>query len=205
MNIRLPLTMRYVADSYRCVQLQGSMHTAYFQSIELDGQPAWLIVESTTKCSHHTRNSSSDIHILSKIVGALEPLIDVRSGALKARLCVQGCAHQVRGVDFAQTFCATMRPTSLRALAGIASSAGMRMRRRDFVASYLQGDLEQDEVIYCHPPPGYATMGEDGQSRTCRVEKLIYGMLAQAGRGWQRLLFPWLLDFGFTQCKSDPC
>eukprot|EP00965_Chrysotila_dentata_P185543 6125594-Pleurochrysis_carterae.AAC.1 len=35
-----------------------------------------------------------------------------RNGALKARLCVQGCA-QVRGVDFDQTFCATMRPTSL--------------------------------------------------------------------------------------------
>eukprot|EP00965_Chrysotila_dentata_P140411 4641950-Pleurochrysis_carterae.AAC.1 len=29
--------------------------------------------------------------------------------------------------------------------------------------------------------------------------------MAQAGRRWQRLLFPWLLEFGFTQCKSDPC
>eukprot|EP00965_Chrysotila_dentata_P071119 2350457-Pleurochrysis_carterae.AAC.1 len=32
-----------------------------------------------------------------------------RSGALNARLCVQGCA-QVHGVDNGQTFCATMRP-----------------------------------------------------------------------------------------------
>eukprot|EP00965_Chrysotila_dentata_P082577 2725765-Pleurochrysis_carterae.AAC.1 len=29
--------------------------------------------------------------------------------------------------------------------------------------------------------------------------------MAQAGRRWQRTLFPWLLEFGFTQCKSDPC
>eukprot|EP00965_Chrysotila_dentata_P057209 1898040-Pleurochrysis_carterae.AAC.4 len=36
-----------------------------------------------------------------------------RSGALKARFCVQGCA-QVHGVDCDQTFCATLRPTSLR-------------------------------------------------------------------------------------------
>eukprot|EP00965_Chrysotila_dentata_P001738 58256-Pleurochrysis_carterae.AAC.1 len=50
-----------------------------------------------------------------------------------------------------------MRPTSLRALAAIANSAGMRMRRWDFVAAYLQGELEQDEVVYCHAPPGYAT------------------------------------------------
>eukprot|EP00965_Chrysotila_dentata_P087720 2896432-Pleurochrysis_carterae.AAC.1 len=38
-----------------------------------------------------------------------------RNGSLKARLCVQGCA-QVPGVDYEQTFCATMRATSLRTL-----------------------------------------------------------------------------------------
>eukprot|EP00965_Chrysotila_dentata_P119251 3942163-Pleurochrysis_carterae.AAC.1 len=43
-----------------------------------------------------------------------------RSGALKARLCVQGCA-QVQGVDYDQTFCATLRPTSLRVLAALAA------------------------------------------------------------------------------------
>eukprot|EP00965_Chrysotila_dentata_P158439 5233382-Pleurochrysis_carterae.AAC.1 len=97
-----------------------------------------------------------------------------------------------------------MRPTSLRALAAIASSAGMRMRRWDFVAAYLQGDLEQNKVVYCHAPPRYARIGTDGRPRVCRVEKPIYSM-SQAGRRWQRSLFPWLLDFGFTQCGSDPC
>eukprot|EP00965_Chrysotila_dentata_P015527 513716-Pleurochrysis_carterae.AAC.1 len=29
--------------------------------------------------------------------------------------------------------------------------------------------------------------------------------MAQAGRRWQRSLFPWLLDFGFKQGESDPC
>eukprot|EP00965_Chrysotila_dentata_P026726 886604-Pleurochrysis_carterae.AAC.2 len=96
-----------------------------------------------------------------------------------------------------------MRPTSLRALAAVASFAGMRMRRWDFVAAYLQGDLEQNEVVYCHAPPGYATLGADGKPRVCRVEKPIYGM-AQTGRRWQRSLFPWLFGFGFTQCGSNP-
>eukprot|EP00965_Chrysotila_dentata_P103464 3414640-Pleurochrysis_carterae.AAC.1 len=50
-----------------------------------------------------------------------------RNGSMKARLCVQGCA-QTQGVDYDQTFCATMRPTSLRSLASIAASNGMRMR-----------------------------------------------------------------------------
>ena len=29
--------------------------------------------------------------------------------------------------------------------------------------------------------------------------------MAQAGRRWQRSLFPWLLEHGFTQSKHDPC
>eukprot|EP00965_Chrysotila_dentata_P075984 2511214-Pleurochrysis_carterae.AAC.1 len=101
-----------------------------------------------------------------------------RNGTMKARLCVQGCA-QVPGVDFDQTFCATMRPTSLRALAAIANSSQMKMRRWDFVAAYLQGSLERNEVVYCHAPPGYATLGADGRPRVCRIDKPVYGM-AQA-------------------------
>eukprot|EP00965_Chrysotila_dentata_P220202 6191634-Pleurochrysis_carterae.AAC.1 len=58
------------------------------------------------------------------------------SGAMKARLCVQGCA-QTHEVDYNQTFCATMRHTSLRSLASIAAGNGMRMRRWNFVAAYL--------------------------------------------------------------------
>eukprot|EP00965_Chrysotila_dentata_P093704 3097255-Pleurochrysis_carterae.AAC.1 len=78
------------------------------------------------------------------------------------------------------------------------------MRRWDFVAAYLQGELEQGEVVYCHPPPGYETIGPDGKTRICRVVKPIYGM-AQAGRRWQRSLFPWLTSWGFKQSHSDPC
>eukprot|EP00965_Chrysotila_dentata_P142068 4695990-Pleurochrysis_carterae.AAC.1 len=29
--------------------------------------------------------------------------------------------------------------------------------------------------------------------------------MAQAGRRRQRSLFPWLREWGFTQCASDPC
>eukprot|EP00965_Chrysotila_dentata_P020145 666858-Pleurochrysis_carterae.AAC.1 len=52
--------------------------------------------------------------------------------------------------------------------------------------------------------PGYATYGADDRPRICRVDKPVYGM-AQAGRIWQRSLFPWLKQFGFRQCESDPC
>jgi hypothetical protein len=36
------------------------------------------------------------------------------------------------------------------------------------------------------------------------VEKPVYGM-AQAGRRWQRTIFPWFIEQGFTQSVQDPC
>ena len=131
-----------------------------------------------------------------------------RSGALKARLCVQGCS-QVPGVDYDQTFCGTLRPSSLRLLAALASRLGLHMRRYDFVSAFLQGTLEEGEVVYCESPPGHGSTGEDGLPQICKVVKPVYGM-AQAGRRWQRTLFPWLReDAGgsggnLTQCESDP-
>eukprot|EP00965_Chrysotila_dentata_P085019 2806779-Pleurochrysis_carterae.AAC.1 len=29
----------------------------------------------------------------------------------------------------------------------------------------LQGELQSGEVVYCHAPPGYATLGADGRPR----------------------------------------
>ena len=126
-----------------------------------------------------------------------------RDGTKKARLCVQGCS-QIPGVDYDQTFCGAMRPTSLRAIAAIAAARGYSMRRWDFVAAYLQGELLPDEVVYCSLPAG--GLGDDTPTdgMMCVVQKPIYGM-AQAGRRWQRSLFPWLVEFGFTQCYADKC
>ena len=127
-----------------------------------------------------------------------------RSGRMKARLCVQGCSQQP-GVDFDQTHCATMRGTSLRLLSSIAGQHGLLMRRWDFVSAFLQGELEDGEVVYCSPPPGpHGTIGADNRQRVWRVNKPVYGM-AQAGRRWQRTLFPWLKKWGLKACDADSC
>ena len=81
-----------------------------------------------------------------------------RDGRLKSRLCVQGC-QQIRGIDYDQTHCATMRGDSLRLLSAVCAKLNFRMRRWDFVAAYLQGALETDEDVYCLPPPGYHADG----------------------------------------------
>ena len=37
----------------------------------------------------------------------------------------------------------------MRLLSSLAARYGLRMRRWDFVAAYLQGELLEDEVVYC--------------------------------------------------------
>ena len=127
-----------------------------------------------------------------------------RNGRLKARLCVQGC-QQRAGVDFDQTHCSTLRGPSLRMLSALAGQHHLGMRRWDFVSAYLQGDLEEGEAVYCQAPPGpHGQLGADGRPRIWKTCKPVYGM-AQAGRRWQRSLFPWLREWGLRQCTSDEC
>ena len=146
-----------------------------------------------------------------------------RDGRKKSRLCVQGCT-QVAGVDYDQTFCAAMRSGSLRLLCSLSARFGLAMYRWDFVAAYLQGSLLEGEVGYCSPAPGYGTTladglvkmvpkaESDGVDRLCRVEKPVYGM-AQAGRRWQRTIFPGLIAWNenvadaprLQQSQLDSC
>jgi len=131
---------------------------------------------------NHTRNGSWELVERSSVPRgrSLIKLIWVykvkRDGTLKSRLCVQGC-RQVQGVDYQQTWCGTMRGTSLRLLSAVAAKSNMRMRRWDFVAAYLQGQLLEGEVVYCLPPPGegYATIGKDGLPMVCKIVKPVYG------------------------------
>ena len=126
-----------------------------------------------------------------------------RDGRKKSRLCVQGCA-QTAGIDYDQTFSAALYSSSLRMIASLSSRFGLRLRRFDFVAAYLQGSLEDGETVYCFAPSGYERYDTDGHPMVCQVVKPVYGM-AQAGRRWQRSLFPWLLAQGFTQSEADSC
>ena len=134
-----------------------------------------------------------------------------RNGKLKSRLCVQGCT-QIAGIDYHQTFCAAMRSSTLRLLSSAAARLGYGLRRWDFVSAYLQGELLEGEVVYCSLPKGYeeitgrSAIGTDGRPKLVKVVKPIYGM-AQAGRRWQRSLFPWLMskELGFTKSFHDPC
>ena len=71
--------------------------------------------------------------------------------------CVAGRARTKYSLREAQ-----WRGTSLRLLSQLAANCNMRMRRWDFVAAYLQGELLEGEVVYCLPPPGHEKLDANG-------------------------------------------
>ena len=212
MRTRLGSALHYVGAAVgRCYLAQPSAADpkSRKQALAAD-RDGWLAAEKKELDIHKANGSwslinRSTVEANRKLVRLIWVCKVKRSGALKARLCVQGCA-QVPGVDFHQTFCATLRGTSLRLLCSLAARHGLSMRRWDFVSAHLQGELLENEVVYCQMPPGYETVGSDGRQKVCRIEKPVYGM-AQAGRRWQCTIFPWLTSpkVGFTQCASDSC
>ena len=168
----------------------------------------WLAAEQKELESHKrnrswTQINAKDVPPGRRVIRMIWVYKVKRDGSLKARLCVMGNS-QKHGIDFDQTYCATMRAGSLRLLAAISASKKLSMWRIDFISAYLQGELEDGKVVYCKMPDGYETTGTDGRPNILRVEKPIYG-LAQAGRRWQRSIFPWLIKFGFKQSEFDPC
>ena len=168
--------------------------------------PLWLPAEETEIENHRSNESWIEMDRSSlprgrKLIKLVWAYKRKRNGKLKARLCVQGCAQRP-GVDYDQSHCSTMRASSLRVLSAAAAQLGLSMRRWDFVAAYLQGELLDDEVVYCYAPPGHGVKGRDGRERIVKVMKPIYGMV-QAGRRWQRSIYPWIKSQGFEQTDSD--
>jgi hypothetical protein len=107
-----------------------------------DDEAGWSAAEVSEISNHESMGSwdvldRSDMPSGRNLVKLIWAYKRKRSGKLKARLCVQGCA-QVAGIDYDQTWCGTMRPASLRALSSIASEKNMKMHRWDFVAAFLK-------------------------------------------------------------------
>ena len=124
-----------------------------------------------------------------------------RDGTAKARLCVQGCT-MIPGQDYDQVFASTLRTSSVRTLFAFAAKYNCFIRSVDWVAAYLQGELQEGEVVYCHMPSGYEQNDPSGHPYCLEICKPIYGM-PQAGRRFQRSIFPWLREQSLCQLDDS--
>jgi hypothetical protein len=122
-----------------------------------------------------------------------------RVARYKARLVAQGFS-QIGGVDYDDTYAPVAKLASTRAIIAMANRLNMELHQVDIKGAYLNGVLNEDEVLYMAHPPGYKVPGAG--TRVLRLVKTLYG-LKQSGRRWYQKLRSIFLSLNFSQCKVD--
>lgn len=114
----------------------------------------------------------------------------------KARLVAKGFTQQV-GIDYHETFSPVAKMVTVGCLLSIATIKGQHLHQFNVYNAFLHGDLQEE--IYMHKQPGY---NKDEPGQVCKLLKSLYE-LKQASRQWYTKFFALLLDYEFSQSRSD--
>lgn len=119
----------------------------------------------------------------------------------KARFVAQGFS-QLANRDYFDTYAPVAKLSSIRVILALAAPRDWELDNMDVDTAFLQSPVE--EVIFVKQPRGYEKKGANGKVLVCRVLKSLYG-LKQAPRNWNKVINDWLLSYGLTPSKVDPC
>ncbi|KAK1421243.1 hypothetical protein QVD17_23430 [Tagetes erecta] len=115
----------------------------------------------------------------------------------KARLVCDGRSQQV-GIDCGDTFSPVVKPTTIRTVLTLALSKSWSIHQLDVTNAFLHGHLQ--ETVYMYQPMGFRH--REYPDHVCRLKKSLYG-LKQAPRAWYQRFTDFVVQHGFTQCKTD--
>ena len=116
----------------------------------------------------------------------------------KARLIARSFT-QVFGQDYYDTFSPVARLASFCTILALTVRFDWEIDMFNFIGTYLNGELDEDEEIYMQPLLGYEGQGEN----ILRLRKSLYG-LKQAGCKCYEALARALIDLGFHITQVDP-
>ena len=119
----------------------------------------------------------------------------------KSRFVAKGYS-QVKGIDFNEyaLYAPVVGYTSLRVILSLCAIFDLEMAQLDIKTAFLNGLVEEE--IYIEQPEGFTT--PEREHLVGRLVKCIYG-LKQAPHVWNEKFNDFLILFGFTRSKHDPC
>ncbi|GJZ75366.1 retrovirus-related pol polyprotein from transposon TNT 1-94, partial [Tanacetum coccineum] len=124
----------------------------------------------------------------------------------KARLAIQG-NRQKLGMDYTKTFAPVAKMVIVKSLLALPAVKGWFTYQMDVSNAFLHGDLYEE--VYMKVPLGYTGQGKPVSAGKCLDPNMVYKLkkslyvLKQAPRQWFARLSSALLDFGYTQSKTD--
>jgi hypothetical protein len=108
---------------------------------------------------------------------------------------------QEKGVDYHETFVATVRVTYIRTWLALAAYNDWEVEQLDMVPAFLEANIEKG--IYMRQPKGFSHTEIKGEERVCLSKKSLYG-LKQAPRNWNKTIRAWLEEYGYNQSNVNP-
>ena len=109
---------------------------------------------------------------------------------------------QVPDVNYFNTFAPVVHLASIQTILTFAAAEDYETGQIDIKATYLNGELTKEEVIFMKQVPGYEETSGDGRMKVFRLLKLLYG-LKQVGRRWYQKLVEIMMKLGFSRCEGD--
>lgn len=109
---------------------------------------------------------------------------------------------QIEVFDSQETFSPVAKQSTVHVFFALAVVLNWHLCQVDVNNAFLNGDLDED--VYMELPQGYEFKGEymAGKRMVCKLQKSLYG-LKQASRQWNTKFTATMLDFGFSQSRSD--
>jgi reverse transcriptase-like protein len=116
-----------------------------------------------------------------------------------ARLVAQGFS-QIDGVNYNDTYAHVAHLASSHAIIAMANCLCLELHQVDIKGAYLNGMLNEGEVLYMWHLPGYKS--HDAGNHVLRLVKTLYG-LKQSGCHWYQKLSSIFISLSFQQCSVD--
>ena len=117
----------------------------------------------------------------------------------KARLVAQGFS-QIGGIDYDDTYAPVACLTSSHMIIAMANCLDLELHQVDIKGAYLNGVLNDNEVLYMQHAPGYKAHGVG--HLVLHLLKMLYS-LKQSGWCWYQKLSSIFTSLSFKQCSID--
>jgi len=115
----------------------------------------------------------------------------------KARLAARGFLQKV-GLDYSEVYAPVARIETVRLVMALACKRNWSTFHLDVKSAFLNGPI--DEIVFVTQPPGFVIQGKEDMVYI--LHKALYG-LKQAPRAWNKKIDSYLIELGFTKCKSE--
>ena len=112
--------------------------------------------------------------------------------------------NEMKQLDYlSELFAPVAQMGTFKIMLALATQFRLELKQFDFSQAFLQAVMHGKPVYVKQGPGQPPILDDNGQPQAYKLIKSLYG-LPFAPRLWHQRIHDWLLNYGFTVCRSDP-